>query len=151
MISLMVSRGRKKEVWRSSVASCLIYTARSARPSFIQKILFTQFIQKLVDHLSKTSQECETGLTSQYWTLFLILVFFVFFCLFVFFVFLSTHHSDQMCEGSEVSKVTLYVKILKWHSPSQWVSEWVTKVRYRAARAAKDTVSYIWKPPISWM
>ena len=36
-----------------------------------------------------------------------------------------------MSEGSQVSKVTLCVEILKWHP--------VTKVRYRAARAAKNT------------
>jgi len=46
------------------------------------------------------------------------------FCLFVFlsfclFVFLSRHHSDQMSEGSEVSKVTLCVEILKWQSVTQ--------------------------------
>ena len=29
--------------------------------------------------------------------------------------FFSPHHSDQMSEGSQVSKVTLCVKILKWH------------------------------------
>ena len=29
--------------------------------------------------------------------------------------FLPTFYSDQMSEGSEVSKVTLCVKILKWH------------------------------------
>ena len=43
------------------------------------------------------------------------------FCLFVFlsfclFVFSSRHLSDQMSEGYQVSKVTLCVKILKWHS-----------------------------------
>ena len=39
---------------------------------------------------------------------------FLFFCLFVF---LSWHHSDQMSEGSQVSKVTLCDQILnlKWH------------------------------------
>ena len=44
-----------------------------------------------------------------------------FFCLFVFLsfclsVFLSRHHSDQMSEGSQVSKVTLCVEVLKWRS-----------------------------------
>ena len=39
-----------------------------------------------------------------------------------------------MSEGPQVSKVTLCVKILKWHP----VSESLTKVRYRAARAAKN-------------
>ena len=58
------------------------------------------------------------------------------FCVFVFlcfvflsfccFVFLSGYHCDQMSEGSEVSKVTLCVKILKWHSPSQSLSQSVT-------------------------
>ena len=38
-----------------------------------------------------------------------------------------------MSEESQVSKVTLCVKILKWWSLSQSL----TKVRYRAARAAK--------------
>ena len=46
---------------------------------------------------------------------------------------------NQMSEGSEVSKVTLCVKILKWQSVSQSVSESLTKVRYRAARAAKNS------------
>ena len=53
---------------------------------------------------------------------------FLSFCLFVFlsfclFVFLSRHHSDQMSQWSQVSKVTLCVKILKWHSLSQSVSD----------------------------
>ena len=60
-------------------------------------------------------------------------------CLFVFlsfclYVFLSRHHSDEMSEGLEVSKVTICVKILKWHP----VIDSLTKVRYRAARAAKN-------------
>ena len=38
-----------------------------------------------------------------------------------------------MSEGSQVSKVTLCVKILKWRSG--------TKGRYRAARAAKKTTT----------
>ena len=58
---------------------------------------------------------------------------FLFFCLFVF---SSRHSSDQMSEGSQVSKVTLCVKILKWRS----VTDPVTKVKYRAARAAKKCV-----------
>ena len=32
--------------------------------------------------------------------------------------FFSAHQSDQMSEGSQVSKVTLCVEILKWHPPS---------------------------------
>ena len=66
---------------------------------------------------------------------------FLYFCLFVFlsfcpclYVFLSRHHSDEMSEGLEVSKVTICVKILKWHP----VIDSLTKVRYRAARAAKN-------------
>ena len=39
-----------------------------------------------------------------------------------------------MSEGSQVSKVTICVKILKWHP----VIDSLTKVRYRAARAAKN-------------
>ena len=64
-------------------------------------------------------------------------------CLFVFLVFLShcisvsqsRHHSDQMSEVSQVSKITLCVQILKW----QWVRVSVShlKGRYRAARAAE--------------
>ena len=84
---------------------------------------------KLTRTNNKTLQECETALTSQYKTLFLVFVFcllsfvfglFVFlsFCLLVYFVSLSGHHSDHMAEESEVSKVTLYVEILKWRSPS---------------------------------
>ena len=42
-----------------------------------------------------------------------------------------------MCEGSEVSKITIYVKILKWQS----LTHSVTKGRYRAARIAKNTYS----------
>ena len=30
-------------------------------------------------------------------------------------LFFSTHHSDQMSDGSQVSKVTICVQILKWH------------------------------------
>ena len=44
------------------------------------------------------------------------------------------NHFDQMSEGSQVSKVTLCVEILKWQSPTTTK----TKVRYRAARAAKN-------------
>ena len=62
-------------------------------------------------------------------------VFFVFlsFCLFVFssilcfvflsfclFVFLSWINSDQMSRGSQVSKVTICVKFLKWRSVTEW-------------------------------
>ena len=36
------------------------------------------------------------------------------------FVFLSKHHSDQMSEESQVSKITLCVKIQKWHSATHW-------------------------------
>ena len=35
-------------------------------------------------------------------------------------IFSSEHFFDQMSEGSQVSKVTLCVKILKWHPPSHW-------------------------------
>ena len=76
------------------------------------------------------------------------------FCIVVFFVslpfvFLSWNLSDQMSEGSEVSNVTLCVKILKWQWVSQWVSEWLTKVRYRAARAAKTRQgTYLTESPI---
>ena len=38
----------------------------------------------------------------------------------IFSVFFSPHYSDQMSEGSQVSKVTLCVKILKW----QWLTHW---------------------------
>ena len=43
-----------------------------------------------------------------------------------------------MCEGSQVSKVTLCVEILKWHP----LSDRLTKVRYRAAGAAKKAVYF---------
>ena len=111
----------------------------------------------------KTSQECETALTSQYQIIFLVFLsfyFFVFlpfcpfvlfsFCplallsffLFVFlsfctfrnfcilyfclFVFSSWHHTDQMSEGSQVSKVTICVKILKWQwlTAVHWLTDW---------------------------
>ena len=39
---------------------------------------------------------------------------------------LSRHHADQMSEGSEVSKVTLCVKFLKWHPLTQSVSQSLT-------------------------
>ena len=44
------------------------------------------------------------------------LVFFLSKCLNVFSTcfYFSAHHSDQMSEGSQVSKVTICVKILKW-------------------------------------
>ena len=51
-----------------------------------------------------------------------------------------------MSEGSEVSKVTLCVKILKWQSLTHSVTHSVTKVRYRAARAAKN-----WNPVVPHM
>ena len=49
----------------------------------------------------KTLQECKTALT------------FVFSFFLFFFVFLSRHNSDQMSEGSQVSKVAVCVQILK--------------------------------------
>ena len=57
--------------------------------------------------------------------LFCLFVSFVFlsFCLFVFLSFCLD--SDQMSEGSQVSKVTLCVKILKV-AVSEWLSDWVT-------------------------
>ena len=54
---------------------------------------------------------------------------------FFFNLFFSAHHSDQMSEGAQVSKVTLCVKILKWHP----LTHSLTMVRYRAARAAKNS------------
>ena len=75
-----------------------------------------------------------------YFCLFVFPFFVLFFCLvfcllFFFFSFCRFwHHSGQISEGSQVSKVTLCVKILKW----QWPTQSLTKVRYRAARAAKD-------------
>ena len=56
------------------------------------------------------------------------------------FSYLSAHHSDQMSEGSQVSKVTLCVKILKWRSLTHSLTHSLTKVRYRAARAAKKII-----------
>ena len=44
-------------------------------------------------------------------------------CNFWIFVFLSRHHADQMSEGSQISKVTLCVKIQKWHWPL-WLTGW---------------------------
>ena len=44
----------------------------------------------------------------------------------------SAHHSDQLSEMSQVSKVILCVEILKLQSAM------TTKVRYNAARAAKN-------------
>ena len=64
--------------------------------------------------------------------LFCLFCLFVFFCLCLF-VFLSGHHSDQMSGGSWVSKVIICVEISKVA-----VTQSLTKVRYRAARAAKD-------------
>ena len=55
--------------------------------------------------------------------------------------FFSAHQSDQMSEGSQVSKVTLCVEILKWQSA---LTTTKTKVRYRAARAAKNTFGEGW-------
>ena len=53
--------------------------------------------------------------------------------------FFSPHHPDQMSGASQVSKITIHVKIRKWHS----VSHSVTKGRYRAARAAKNIAALI--------
>ena len=52
-------------------------------------------------------------------------------CLFAFLSFCLD--ITQMSEGSQVPKVTLCVQIIKWQS----LTHWLTKVRYRAARAAK--------------
>ena len=51
-------------------------------------------------------------------------------CLFLSFCLFVRNHSDYMSEGSQISKVALYVPIQKWY--------WLTEVRYRAARAAKN-------------
>ena len=66
---------------------------------------------------------------------------FLSFCPFVSFLFviLSIHHAVQMSEGSQVWKVTLCVEILKWRSLTHSKTHWLTKVSYRAARAAKKT------------
>ena len=98
--------------------------------SSMQMFSFRQYCSNISSHLpslmmlrmTKTSQKWETALTSQYQILFLVFVFcllsfvylsFLSFSLFVLFAFLSGHHADQMSEWSEVSKVTLCVKILK--------------------------------------
>ena len=63
--------------------------------TLIQNIanIFTNIVMSVTSHvdLQKTSQECKTALTSEYKTLF------------------CRHHSDQMSEGSQGSKVTLCV------------------------------------------
>ena len=61
-----------------------------------------------LEYTSKTLQECETALTSRYWTCFFAFLYFCL-CLFVFLslclcVFMSWHRSDQMSEGSQVLK-----------------------------------------------
>ena len=108
----------------------------------------------------KTSQECETALSSQYWTLFLVLLFLSLLSSLSLLSLLSLLYSLSLLsslsslsffsfslditpvkclKGSQVSKVTLCVKIQKWRS----VTHPLTKVRYRAARAAKKCrVSY---------
>ena len=55
-----------------------------------------------------------------------VFVLFLSFCNFVFyfFIFLSSHHSDQMSEGSLVPKAILCAEILKWHWVSDWLSHW---------------------------
>ena len=60
---------------------------------------------------------------------FLVFLSFVFlsFCLFVF---LSGHHCDHVCEGSQVSNVTLCVKIQTWHWVSDSLTHSLIKVRY---------------------
>ena len=45
----------------------------------------------------------------------------------------SRHHSDQMSEGSQVSKVTICIQIQKW----QWVSEW--------PRVGKELRTILWE------
>ena len=57
---------------------------------------------------------------------------------------MSGHHSDQISEESEVSKVTLCVQILnfrlKWHcsASTHELSQSFSKGRYKAARAAES-------------
>ena len=46
----------------------------------------------------------------------------------------SALHFDQMSEGSQISKFAIFVKILNWQS----LSDSLTRVKYRAARAAKN-------------
>ena len=53
-----------------------------------------------------------------------------------------------MSEGFQVSKVTISAKILKW----QLVSHLISKGRYRAARAAKKGVWFLYlETPLGWM
>ena len=66
-----------------------------------------------------------------YFCLFCLFVFFIFFSLFLPFCLFSIPHGDQML------KVTLWIKILKWHWPTDPLIHSVTKGRYRAERAAK--------------
>ena len=67
----------------------------------------------------KTAQECKTALISHDQTL---LLYILVVCPFFLFVFSSRHNSVQMSEGSQVSKVSLCVKILNLQSESQSVS-----------------------------
>ena len=63
----------------------------------------------------------------------------------LFFVFLSFwHHSDQMSEGTQVSKVTLCVQILNSHG----LTHSLTKDRYWAARAAKKPTLHLKSVPV---
>ena len=94
-------------LWKQTCAHFVFYFAqRQNTEPILQQLKSYSLFSK------KTSQECKTALTSQYWTLSLVFVF----CLFVL---LSRRHSDHISEGSQVSKVTLCVKNLKWHWPTE--------------------------------
>ena len=66
--------------------------------------------------------------------------------------FWSFCHSDQMSEGSQVSKFSLCVKIVKWESVMK-----TTKGRYGAARAAKNSkngicmINIMYKLNMCWL
>ena len=110
---------------------------------------------RMLSNILKNIKECKTGLQLVFFFLFIFSAFQLFvsstiFCLFSFlsFTFLifftfqlfvySTFHSVQMSEGSQVSKVTLCVQILKWQC-SDWATHKVKAREHDCAVASQLT------------
>ena len=68
--------------------------------------------------------------------IFLVCLSFSLFCVFV-----SGHHSDQMSEGSQVSKVTICVQIIKWHSMTKVMPWQLKKCKNESIHSNEENLS----------
>ena len=97
----------------------------SRKGSYVHKVHW-ESCQTLWKHRKSAKLPWRPNIRFSFWSLSFVFLSFCLrlFCLFCLFVFLSRHHSDQMSDCSQVSKVTLCVNIQKWHSVTHSLTDW---------------------------